>query len=218
MMSIAFCLDEISGVLSVYLFIIRHKESVKRKHARISAHKSRSERIRNFFRRQSRNRSGSSAYGIEELSFPMSPAFPIVRDTTQLTMLCGAESHTNMKGISYKSEKTTLASKETTPTALNESNILEEETTPTALSESNILEGEPTPTILTESNILEGETTPTVLSESNILGETIAPPLQFQTANPNRSSYSKFTEISLPELTSSNLPTRGRSYCKTTTV
>lgn len=64
MLNLAFCLDEISGVLSVYLFIIRHKETVKRRHARLNAHKSKANRMQNYFkRRSSRLHSMSSVCG-----------------------------------------------------------------------------------------------------------------------------------------------------------
>lgn len=103
MLTLAFCLDEISGVLSVYLFIIRHKESVKKRHAKLTAHKSKSDHIQNYFRRKSRNYSMSSNGDVSRRSshMPDTPhdfsGYNINRDTSHITMLTTIESHNNLQ-------------------------------------------------------------------------------------------------------------------------
>lgn len=106
MLTLAFCLDEISGVLSVYLFIIRHKESVKKRHAKLTAHKSKADHITNYFRRKtSRNYSMSSNGEASRRSshMPDTPqeysAYSINRDTSHITMLTTIESHNNLQSV-----------------------------------------------------------------------------------------------------------------------
>lgn len=112
MLNLAFCLDEVSGVLSVYLFIIRHKETVKRRHARLNAYKtSKSDRMHNYFRRQSRLLSTSSAYGEGErrssrnsadTSHRASNCTRVERDTSHMTMLTAVtltDSHNNIQAV-----------------------------------------------------------------------------------------------------------------------
>lgn len=97
MVTIAFCLDEISGVLSVYIFIIRHKESVKRRHARLTAHKSKSDRIHNYFRRHSRAYSNSSAGGEASMRGSNQPQDCMIdRDTSHMTMLTAVLSNNHL--------------------------------------------------------------------------------------------------------------------------
>lgn len=107
MLTLAFCLDEISGVLSVYLFIIRHKESVKKRHAKLTAHKSKADHITNYFRRKtSRNYSVSSNGEASRRSSHMPDTTPhdysgysINRDTSHITMLTTIESHNNLHSV-----------------------------------------------------------------------------------------------------------------------
>lgn len=115
MVTIAFCLDEISGVLSVYLFIIRHKETVKRRHARLNAQKSKAIRMQQYMRRQSRMYSASSVCGdnsrrsshmITE-SAQQTGNGAMERDTSHMTMLTTVDSHYNLQGTSKSQDETT---------------------------------------------------------------------------------------------------------------
>ena len=63
MLNLAFLLDELSGVFSVYLFIIRHKETIKRRHNKLRVQKTKGMRMQLYMRRQSRLFSASSACG-----------------------------------------------------------------------------------------------------------------------------------------------------------
>lgn len=103
-LTIAFCLDEIAGVLSVYLFIIHHKDSVKRKHNHMKAQKTKSDRIHSYFRRtQSRNHSYSSTIGGGETSRKQSTndesqaRCGMGRDISRMTALTTLESPTDAR-------------------------------------------------------------------------------------------------------------------------
>lgn len=104
----SFCLDEVSGVLSVYLFIIRHKESVKRKHARLRAFKSKADQIHNFFKRKSRNQSASSNPSNGDISrrssyMPINQeisTYNMNRDTSHMTLMTTVESHNHLNNNS----------------------------------------------------------------------------------------------------------------------
>lgn len=108
MMATSFCLDEISGVLSVYLFIIRHKQSVKKKHAKLRAFKSKTDHIQNYFKRKSRNHTQSLSSNGDILSrrssyMPLSQEAPtnkdIERDNSHLTLMTTIESHHHLNSV-----------------------------------------------------------------------------------------------------------------------
>jgi len=108
MLVMAFCLNEVAGVLSVYIFIIRHKESVKRKHATLSALKNKPDHAH---RRRSRNASNNSSHdGSHRQSFAPTElhemsSYSLHRDQSHVTLMTTVESHHNLKNNSHEEER-----------------------------------------------------------------------------------------------------------------
>lgn len=117
MFTMAFCCDEIAAVLSVYLFIIRHKEQVRKKHAKLHACKSKADQIQNYFKRKGRNHSQGSNGDASRRSSYLPPSqetftYGISRDLSQMALTAGTDSYNSMTGIdgNYKLSNSVLPS------------------------------------------------------------------------------------------------------------